>query len=306
MKNLKFLTIITFIAGSFIFSSCNVDQNKLHIINIRSKSDLQAYFHYSPEKDIIIAGHRGGMQEGYPENCIASCENTLRLMPAYFEIDARLTKDSVIVLMHDATIDRTTTGKGLVSDYTYKELQDFYLKDRQGNVTPYKIPTLDEMLEWGKGKTVFNIDNKNVPRQIISDNLNGKWKDYYHIMLYVRTSEECSFYFKRNDNVGFFFEISNMDLYHEFDSLGVPWERIVAYVKNTMDPEKQELYQLIHRHGVMCQIAIAPTADKVEPYEAKLEAYQIEIDRNPDIIETDYPSHFVGLSLNRTPQKQIK
>lgn len=298
-KDMKNWATIIFLAMGLFLISCNNEQNKLHKTNIRSVADLQEYFRYSPHKDIIIAGHRGGMQEGYPENCIASCEKTLSMMPAYFEIDTKLTKDSVIVLMHDVTIDRTTTGKGNVSDYTYEELQHFNLVDRQGNVTTYKIPTLDEMLEWGKGKTVFNLDNKDVPRQVISDNLNGKWKNYHHIMLYVRTAEECRFYFDRNDNVGFFFEISNMDLYNEFDTLGVPWERIVAYVKNTMDPEKQELYRLIRSHGVMCQIAIAPTADKVEPYEAKLEAYQKEIDRNPDIIETDYPFYFIDLPLKR-------
>lgn len=299
MKRIKNLLNITLAAGSLFFGSCNDEQAKLHTVNIRSMSDLQKYFHYSPGKDILIAGHRGGMLEGYPENCIASCEKTLSMMPAYFEIDARLTKDSVIVLMHDATIDRTTTGKGRVSDYTYDELQQFYLKDRQGNVTSYKIPTLDEILAWGEGKTAFNFDNKNVPWQVMSDNLNGKWKKFHNIMLYVRSSKECRFYFERNDNVGFFFEISNMDLYKEFNALGVPWNRIVAYVRNTMAPDKQELYRLIHNHGVMCQIAIAPTADKVEPQEAKIAAYQKEIIRNPDIIETDYPSNFVGLSLKR-------
>lgn len=48
---------------------------------------------------------------GYAENCIEGLENVLTQMPAFFEIDPRLTKDSVIVLMHDATLDRTTTGK---------------------------------------------------------------------------------------------------------------------------------------------------------------------------------------------------
>jgi glycerophosphoryl diester phosphodiesterase len=299
MRGFKFLAYIMFVTGILFFYSCNKTHTQLHTVNIHSISDLQNYFQYSPEKDIMIAGHRGGMLEGYPENSIAACEKTLSMMHAYFEIDARLTKDSVIVLMHDVTIDRTTTGKGNVSDYTYDELQQFDLKDRQGNVTPYKIPTLDEMLEWGKGKTVFNIDNKDVPWQVMSDNLNGKWKEYYNIMLYVRSSKECRFYFERNKNTGFFFEISNMDLYREFDALEVPWKRIVAYVGNTMDPAKQELYNLIHSHGVMCQIAIAPAADKVEPYDAKFEAYQKEIDRNPDIIETDYPSNFVDLPLTR-------
>ncbi len=77
MKHIKILVTITFIAGSLIFSLCNTGQNKLHKTNISNKSDLQEYFSYSPDKDIIIAGHRGGIQEGYPENCIASCEKTL-------------------------------------------------------------------------------------------------------------------------------------------------------------------------------------------------------------------------------------
>lgn len=118
------------------------------------------------------------MLPGYPENSIEGCEKTLSFMHSFFEIDPRLTKDSVIVLMHDATLERTSNGTGKVSDYTYEELQQFNLKDRQGNLTPYKIPTLIEMLEWGKGKTVFNLDNKQVPWEIYSRLLNeNKWSN---------------------------------------------------------------------------------------------------------------------------------
>ena len=118
------------------------------------------------------------MLPGYPENSIEGCEKTLSFMHSIFEIDPRLTKDSVIVLMHDATLERTSNGTGKVSDYTYEELQQFNLKDRQGNLTPYKIPTLIEMLEWGKGKTVFNLDNKQVPWEIYSRLLNeNKWSN---------------------------------------------------------------------------------------------------------------------------------
>ncbi|MDD2382222.1 MAG: hypothetical protein PHV35_11055, partial [Mariniphaga sp.] len=95
MNHIKDLATITFVVVCAFLSSCKIEENKLHTVSIDSKSDLQEYFQYSPEKDIMIAGHRGGMLEGYPENCIASCEKTLSLMPAYFEIDTRLTKDSV-------------------------------------------------------------------------------------------------------------------------------------------------------------------------------------------------------------------
>ena len=78
----------------------------------------------------------GSMMPGYPENCIESCEKTLSMMPTFFEVDFSFTRDSVMVLMHDLTIDRTTTGKGRVADYTYEELQQFCLVDRDRNVTP--------------------------------------------------------------------------------------------------------------------------------------------------------------------------
>lgn len=287
-----------FLAGVLLsLGSCGA--SKLHTVHIKNMSELQEYFHYSPEKDIMISGHRGGMLEGYPENSIASCEKTLTMMPSFFEIDPRFTKDSVIVLMHDETLDRTTTGTGKVSDHTYAELQQFYLKDRQGNVTEHKIPTLDEMLEWGKDKTVFNFDNKSIPWQIYSDNLKEKWSKYHNILLSVRSLEEALFYYERNPNVMLCVEISNMEMYEAYKNSDIPWDRIMAYVKYTMDPAQQEVYDLLHSHGVMCMIAIAPTADKIQPKEARIEAYKKELGGNPDIIETDYPADFVGLDVKR-------
>ena len=270
----------------------------MHTVDVKSLADLQEYFHYSPKKDIIISGHRGGMMEGYPENCIASCEKTLSLMPSFFEIDPRLTKDSVLVLMHDATIDRVTNGKGKVADYTYDELQQFRLKDRQGNVTKYKILSLSDMLKWGKGKTVFNFDNKQVPWEFYSRHLKTDWAQYPNIILSVRSLEEALFYFKRNDNVMFCVEISNMDMYNAYKNSGIPWNRIMAYVKYTMDPTQWAVYDSLHVHGVMCMSSIPSTADKVKPDSLRKAAYLNEIESAPDIIETDYPSKFVGLDLH--------
>ena len=140
-----------------------------HTVRIGSIEDLQGYFTYDPTRDIIISSHRGGMMQGYPENCIESCEKTLQLMPTFFEIDFSFTRDSVPVLMHDLTIDRTTTGMGRVVDYTYEELLQFNLVDRNRNVTPYKIPSLKEMLEWGRDKVIFNFDNKYINTGGVSD-----------------------------------------------------------------------------------------------------------------------------------------
>lgn len=273
-----------------------VSAQKLHTIKVKNLKQLQRYFTYKPSKSIIISGHRGGMMPDYPENCIASCEKTLSLMPSFFEVDPRLTKDSVLVLMHDAALDRTTTGKGEVSEYTYKELQQFYLKDLNGNITPYKIPTLIEMLDWSRNKTVFNLDNKQVPWEMYSQLL--KKHKYHNIILSVRSLEEALFYFKRNHNVMLCVKISNMDEYTEFEKTGIPWNRIMAYVGVAMDPQQQEVYDLLHKHKVMCMSSLPSTVDKFKE-EKRKEGYLEEIANKPDIIETDYPSLFLGLPLKK-------
>lgn len=279
--------------------------DKSHTVNIQSLEQLQKYFSYDPNADIIISGHRGGMSAGYPENCIESCERTLELMPSFFEIDPQMTKDSVMVLMHDSDIKRTTTGTGLVSDYTYAELQQFNLKDRQGNVTPYKIPTLKEVLEWGKNITVFNFDNKNncpaswayYAKQLAPG---GDWSMYHNIMLSVRSLEEAMFYWNYGlRNIMFCSEISDMEKFKAYDKSPIPWDRIMAYIRYTVDASQQEVYDALHAKGVMTMTSITPTADKVKLPVDKRAAYLRELLAEPDIIETDYPSEFLDLPRTR-------
>jgi glycerophosphoryl diester phosphodiesterase len=76
------------------------------------------------------------------------------------ELDIALTSDSVLVLQHDRTIDRCTTGKGKIIDMTYEEIQKYYLKNAHGarNSLDLKVPTLREALEVCKDRIVVNID----------------------------------------------------------------------------------------------------------------------------------------------------
>jgi glycerophosphoryl diester phosphodiesterase len=278
-------------------SAGEANAQKLHKVKVNNLKQLQSYFTYDKKKDIVISGHRGGMMSNYPENSIEACEKTLTMMPSFFEIDPQLTKDSVIVLMHDKTINRTTNGKGLVSDYTYNELQQFFLKDKDGKVTTYKIPTLMEMLVWGKDKTIFNFDNKGVPWEIYSTMLNEN--KFSNITLSVRSVKEALFYYERNDQVMLFAGIKNMDDYLAYEKSGIPWNRIIAYVGQTMDPKHQKVYDLLHAQGVMCMIAVAPTQDKLNTLDEKHAGYRHEISLKPDIIETDYPSLFRKLDLRK-------
>ena len=71
---------------------------------------------------IYVSGHRGWFDK-CPENTIESFQAALDLGVDQIETDIRVTKDGELVLMHDATVDRTTDGTGKVIDYTLAELK---------------------------------------------------------------------------------------------------------------------------------------------------------------------------------------
>nr|WP_281494639.1 glycerophosphodiester phosphodiesterase family protein [Qipengyuania sp. S6317L1] len=108
----------------------------------------------------IISAHRGGPSPGLPENAIPTMDAVLHALPAMMEIDVAASPDGVHYLMHDRTLDRTTTGTGAVTDVPWKEVAQLRLVDEAGWVTPYRVPTLAGTLAWAKGKTVLQVDFK--------------------------------------------------------------------------------------------------------------------------------------------------
>lgn len=296
MKIVKYLTACF---GLMALAACGNKSQEMapHYTEVNNYEDLNAYFEYSPTRPTVISGHRGGMVTGYPENCIESFDKTLTLMPSFFEIDPRLTADSVIVLMHDATIDRTTTGKGRVSDYTYEELQQFNLVDRDGNVTPYRIPTLEDAVLWSQGKAVLNLDIKDVPTKTLTDFM--KAQDVSNVIYTVWRPDQVLEYLEADPNACFSIWCRKAEELDAYEAAGIPWERVmVGYVGPTMDPEKERLYTGLHDHGVMCMISVAPTHDRCLNNGCKEEGYAMEFETfmRPDIIETDYPYLFLELT----------
>ncbi len=290
--SLSAIAVLTLLA----FSSCSRQEGPYYI-DIRNRAELHQWFAYSPERDIVVSGHRGGMLTGYPENCIESFEKTLTMMPSFFEIDPRLTKDSVIVLMHDATIDRTTNGTGKVSDYTYEELQQFFLKDREDNVTEFKIPTLEECITWSQGKTVLNLDIKDVPIEFMSDFINRTAPA--NVMYTVHNAEQARMILDRDPEAMFSCWCKNMKEFKAYEAAGIPWNQMQAYIGHFVRENQAELIENLHKNGVMVMISTAPTHDQRPLDESKVQGYKLEIPSGCDVIETDYPYLFVGLDLRR-------
>lgn len=109
---------------------------------------------------VTITGHRGAA--GYaPENTLASVQKALELGADRIEIDIHQTKDGVVVVIHDDDVDRTTNGKGKVSDLTFKELQ---LLDAGSFFDPAfkdeRVPSLEEVIRFVNGRSDLIIEFK--------------------------------------------------------------------------------------------------------------------------------------------------
>ncbi|MFA4975952.1 glycerophosphodiester phosphodiesterase family protein [Sphingobacterium paramultivorum] len=119
------------------------------------------------QKSLHVAAHRGAHLE-QPENSIAAIEEAIRQGASVVEVDVRATKDGVLVLMHDKTVNRTTTGQGEVAKQTYAELQLLHLRKKaNGEASDHVIPTLSEALRVAKGKILVDLDFKEERKEFI-------------------------------------------------------------------------------------------------------------------------------------------
>ena len=148
---------IFFVLLAVALAACTSQNDQTKYANRAEK--ILAEMHDPTSDYVIVASHRGDWRN-YPENSIPAIESVIRMGVDIVEIDLKMTKDSVLVLSHDKTIDRMLNGKGLVSDFTLDSLRTFRLK-RAHNVTTdsLRITTLEEALTVCKDRIVVNLDH---------------------------------------------------------------------------------------------------------------------------------------------------
>lgn len=110
------------------------------------------------EKNIYVAAHRG-FSEKYPENTMEAFRAAIEIGVDQIETDVRITKDGELVLIHDATVDRTTNGTGKVEEMTFSELRalDAGIK-KDARFAGAKIPTFIELMELVKDHPTMTLD----------------------------------------------------------------------------------------------------------------------------------------------------
>lgn len=304
MKSLVIFLIIILIVPNLALPKdvehSSSPSSRLHAIKPLNPQDLRELFRYNGESLHFVSAHRGGPKQKFPENCIATFENTLQHTFAIMEIDPHYTKDGAIVVHHDATLDRTTTGKGLVVELTLKELKELRLKDTEGLVTEFQIPTLDDVLQWARGKTILVLDQKDVPVEVRVRKIVEHRAEAYAILIVYsfKDTQKC---YKLNKNIMMEVMIQNSEKFYEFDKTGIPWSNIIAFVGHT-PPEDKELLQMIHAKGTCCMAGTSRNLDlefivnRTSSTTPVDENYRALLQRGVDVIETDLPRE-VGKSL---------
>ena len=127
-------------------------------ISAQTRTDkLLKNLHDNESKYIFVIAHRGDWRNA-PENSLQSIEKAIAMKVDMIELDIQPTKDGSFICMHDETLDRTSTGKGPIKDYTTEELKKFVLRSGNGIKTRQPIPTLKEALNVCKGRILVNID----------------------------------------------------------------------------------------------------------------------------------------------------
>jgi len=137
-----------------------VPTSSVHYRDYASSSALAAGLRWRPGEPVWVSAHRGGPGPGLPENAVPTFEYALNHAPALIETDVRRTADGVLVLMHDETLDRTTTGTGRVDAATFEQVRRLRLVTEAGIVTSFRVPTLAEALAWADGRAVLLLDVK--------------------------------------------------------------------------------------------------------------------------------------------------
>ena len=151
----KLLLIVALVATSL---SCIAAKPAKKTENLTRAQKIYAELHNPSSKYVLVAAHRADWRN-FPENSLEAIESAIQKGVDIIELDIKMTKDGHLVLMHDRKLDRTTTGKGYVKDYTLAEIKALVMRAGQNAKTRYKVPTLEEALLVCKDRAVINVDH---------------------------------------------------------------------------------------------------------------------------------------------------
>lgn len=246
------------------------------------------------EKKTIITGHRGAAGLA-PENTLAAIQVALDYKTDRIEIDIQQTKDNKVIVMHDITIDRTTTGAGFVKNLSFDEIRKFNAAEKfNSKFKDEKVPSLEEVLQLINGKSVLLIEIKdgneyypNIEQNTIDLINKYKAKDWCIIQSF-------------NDKALFkAHEIAPDFTYHKLFITSFPFTPF--FYDTGFNSTAFEKYDFVSEFSLNVKFATQRIINKIHSLNKKVNVWTIRdsiqgnrlINYGVDGIITDYPNYFL-------------
>jgi len=217
-----------------------------HYISV-PKAGLRDFFKWHPMRVPLVSHHRGGPVPGYPENAIEALDNVLKYGPGLMEIDVAELADGTLILMHDDTLDRTTTGSGPIADKTWHEIKGLKLIDNEGDVTDFHIPRLEDVLDWAKGKAILTLDIKPGTsfRKVADAVIATGTQDYVTAIAY--TLKQAEAFHAAAPNMPISITMRNAEEIAAVVASKIPADRVIAWTGTSALPAAH--YKSLHGKG---------------------------------------------------------
>jgi len=158
-----------------------------------------------------------------------------------------------------------------------------FLKNAKGETTPYRVPTLNEVLEWSRDKVILHIDQKEIPFTAMSELVHRM--DLHNIVFSSQVPSNARYMVSVDPDVMIIAWMHSMEEFRKFEEAGVLGNIVAVWVcTDSIGKDQQELAAALRANGIRVMVATAARRDR----------HRAAFSTHPDIIETDDPLDFIG------------
>lgn len=210
-------------------------------------SNLPAFFDcLDRERITLVSAHRG-TDGDMPENALASIDAVVAATGGLVEVDVATSADGVLYLLHDDTLDRTTTGQG-PSDASWSVIRTLSLRDDDGRVTAQRPTRLDELLVWAEGKVIPQLDIKQSTDYDDVAAVLRETGSEQRVVVIAYTLGQARLIARKMPRVMISATIADVEDLDDLERAGISTDRILAWTGN--ESPDARLYDALKARGV--------------------------------------------------------
>ena len=228
---------------------------------------LDKFFSCIRERGLtLIVAHRGGPDNRFPENGLITLENVVKNLPAMVEVDIRQTKDGVLFLQHDVELDRSTTGKGKVTELDWATIAQLKLRTESGEISDSSPVTLAQLLDWSENRALLYLDVK--PPTDVRDvyRLVSERGALGRVAYIAYTREDAEWLLAQNAGIQVAVGLSDSDQLIELERKGWPLNQVHALTN--AEAVKFDFFQLLTSSNVTVTMLTGGAPERID--------YQVE------------------------------